>query len=137
MKQNKYRRVKKTLIAGASSGIVAGMIIMGVSGNTAFAQTQENSPPAFTQDANIKGMHMMRRWNSPAKAGSLAGSLGLDKAEISQELKAGKTMKQILQEHDIVPGEIQKAFEAKKSMNKRMWKQMKSPKPNVKIHYQG
>ena len=102
--------MKKTLIAGASTGIVAGMILMG-GAKTTFAETTDTSTPSYTQQENTKGMHMMHRWNSSTKASSLAAHLGLDPALVKQELKSGKKLKQILQENGIVPGQLQKAFE--------------------------
>ena len=124
MNGGKYKRIKKTIIAGASSGIVAGMILMGTS-STVLAEMVDSSTPAYSQ-ATPTGMHMMRRWNSPGKINSLVGSLGLNTDEIKQELKLGKNLKQILQENGIVPGELHKAFASKKStgnrMGKRIWK---------------
>src|SRR3989344_6986155 len=93
-------RMKKTLFASASSGIVAGMLIVGSS--TVFADTTNYSASAYTQNASGEGMHMMHRWNGTSKAGALATQLGLDPYMFSQELKSGKTVKQILQENGIV-----------------------------------
>lgn len=101
MKDKRYKRVGKAIIAGASSGIVAGMILMGTS-NTVLAETSDFALPTYTQNTSYTGMHFMHRWNSPGKAGSLAGGFGLDKKIVKQELKSGKTMKQILQENGIV-----------------------------------
>jgi hypothetical protein len=101
MKDKRYKRMKKAILAGASSGIVAGMILMG-SGNTAYAETSELSVPAYTQSSAPNGMHMMHKWNSVGKAGAIAGGFGLDKDVVRAELKSGKTMKQILQENGIV-----------------------------------
>lgn len=95
-------------MAGASSGIVAGMFLVG--SNVAFADTTNYSAPAYTQNTSANGMHMMRRWNSKGKINTLATQLGLDPNEIRNELKSGKTLKQILQENGIVPGQLQKAF---------------------------
>lgn len=99
-KYEKYKRMKKAIMAGASSGIVAGMILMGT-GNVAIAETIDPSAAAYTQNASDTGMHMMRRWNTPKGQTSVAGGLGLSRAEIRQELKSGKTMKQIMQEHGV------------------------------------
>ncbi len=107
MKDKRYKRVKKAIIAGASSGIVAGMILMG-SGNTAFAETSDLSIPAYTQNASANGMHFTHKWNSVGRAGVIASGLGLDKEQVKQELKSGKTMKQILQEHGIVLNNVDK-----------------------------
>ncbi len=101
MKDKRYKRMKKAILAGASSGIVAGMILMG-SGNTAYAETAERSLPAYTQNAPSLGMHMTHKWNSVGKAGAIAGGFGLDKDMVKAELKSGKTMKQILRENGIV-----------------------------------
>jgi hypothetical protein len=121
MKNNKYKRLKKVIWSGASSGVVTGLIIMGVA-SPALAETSENSVPTYTQNTQVSPMHMMRRWNSPSKAMSLATSLGLDPVQVSSELKSGKNLKQILQENGIVPDQLHKAFGSKKSHNKRMWK---------------
>ncbi len=109
MKEKRYKKVKNAIIAGASSGIVAGMILMGTS-NVAFAETADLNVPAYTQNANDTGMHMMRRWNSPKGMNTLAGTLGLSRDEIKQELKSGKTMKQIMQEHGIDTTQLNKNF---------------------------
>lgn len=126
----KYKKFKKVIWAGASSGVVTGLIIMGVA-SPALAETSENSVPSYTQNTSISPMHMMRRWNSPSRAVSLATSLGLDPVVVSTELKAGKNMKQILQDNGIVPEQIQKAFGNKKSHNKRMWKQSLNKNQNT------
>ncbi len=112
-------RMKKALFAGASSGIVAGMLLVGSS--TVFADTTADySVPAYTQNASATGMHMMHRWNSTTKINALANHLGLNTDEVNQELKSGKTLKQILQENGIVPGQLQKALISKK--NSKTWK---------------
>ncbi|MEQ1561255.1 MAG: hypothetical protein ABL899_00870 [Nitrospira sp.] len=123
MKNKKYKKLKRAIFAGASSSIVAGMLLVGSS--TVFAETSdfaESSVPAYTQSTTDSGMHLMRRWNSTAKINSLANSLGLDPDEVKQELKSGKPLKQILQENGIVPNQLQKAFEGKKKTNNRHWK---------------
>ena len=107
MKDKRYKRVKKAIIAGASSGIMAGMILMGTS-NVAFAETADLNVPGYTQSTSDTGMHMMRRWSSPKKMNTLAGTLGLTREEIRQELNSGKTMKQIMQEHGIDTTQLQK-----------------------------
>ena len=111
-----YRNMKKAIMAGASSGIVAGMFLVGSS--TVFADTTavdsaENPTSSYTQNTNNTGMHIMHRWNRATKINALANSLGLDKRQIRQELKSGKTLKQILQENGIVPAELDKAFNGK------------------------
>ena len=118
-KYNRYKNVRKKLLAGASTGILAGMILMGGT-KSVFAEVSELSIPAYTEGANVNGMHMMHKWNSNTKASSLAIHLGLDPAVVKEELKSGKTLKQILQENGIVPGQLQKAFEnsPKKRHNK-------------------
>lgn len=99
-KYEKYKRMKKAIMAGASSGIVAGMILMGT-GNVAIAETIDQSATAYTQNASDTGMHMMRRWNTPKGQTAVAGGLGLTRDQIKTELKSGKTMKQIMQEYGI------------------------------------
>ena len=116
---NKYTRIKKTLWAGASTGILTGMFLMGT-GNTALAETAEFSAPSYTQNTIVTGMHLMRRWNSRTKAAALADHLGIPAVEIAEELKSGKTLKQIFQEHGIAPDQLQKAFSRKD--NSRKWK---------------
>ena len=101
--------MKRTLVMGASSGIVAGMILMG-SARTVLAETAENFIPAYSQNTTVKGMHLLRRWNSPSKINSLVGSLGLNSNEVKQELKSGKTLKQILQENGIDTTLLHRAF---------------------------
>ncbi len=123
MKDKRYKRFKKVLFAGASSSIVAGMLLVGSS--TVFAETSdvsESSVPSYTQSTNSSGMHLMRRWNSKSKAANLANSLGLDPEVVKKELKSGKTMKQILQDNGIVPDHLQKAFDGKKKVGNKNWK---------------
>jgi len=121
--KTKYKKFKKAIWAGASTGVVTGLILMG-STNTALAETVDSSIPTFTQEVKVSSpMHMMGRWKSARRAGNLAASLGLDPNEVKTEIKSGKGMKQILQEHGITPQELQGAFVGRKSQAKRMWKQ--------------
>ena len=114
MSKKKLRKLGKKLLVGASSSIVAGLLIAGTATNV-FADTTDYSPnTTYEQSAGETGMHMMHRWNSGAKAGGLAVQLGLDKQKIKQEIKSGKTLKQVLQDNGIVPGQLQKAFSSKK-----------------------
>ena len=116
--------MKKVLFAGASSGIVASMLLTGSS--TVFADTvADYSVPAYTQNTSPKGMHMMHRWNGASKATSLANQLGLDPSLVKDELKSGKKLKQILQENGIVPEQLQKALTSKKSS--KTWKNSQGP----------
>ena len=108
-KINKYKRMKRTLVMGASSGIVAGMILMG-SARTVLAETAENFIPAYSQNTTVKGMHLLRRSNSPARINTLAGSFGLNSDEVKKELKSGKTMKQVLQENGVDTTLLHKVF---------------------------
>jgi hypothetical protein len=110
MKYKKYmKKMKRSLLVGASGGLLAGVLLAGA--GTAYAESADYAAPqASIASTTIPGMHMMRRWNSGAKAGGLAAKLGLDKAEMRQEMKSGKTLKQILQEHGIVPDQLYKAF---------------------------
>ena len=105
MKDKRYKRVKKAIIAGASTGIVAGLILMGYS-NTALADTTDLSIPAYTQSTSDTGVHVMRKWNTPKGLNALAGMLGLDRDEIRNELKSGKTIKQIMQEYGVNPSDL-------------------------------
>ncbi|MES2213431.1 MAG: hypothetical protein V4473_01150 [Patescibacteria group bacterium] len=116
MKYKRYNKVKKRILLGASSGILAGMMWMG--SGTAYADTQDYSSPTEQVSAPT-GMHLMHSWNSTAKVGKLATSLGLDRGMVKKELKSGKTLKQILQEHGIVPDQLDKAFTIK---NKKSFK---------------
>ncbi len=106
MKYKKYRKVKDALIASAGSGMVAGMLFIG--GNTALAESRELQTPSYSR--TVSGMHLMHKWSSPGNASSLGGYLGLTKEEIKQELKSGKTMKQIMQEHGLTPNDLGSVF---------------------------
>ena|SRR3989338_4947386 len=118
MSKKKLRKLGKRLLVGASSSIVAGLLIAGTASNV-FADTTDYSPSStYEQNAGETGMHMMHRWNSDTKAGTLAVQLGLNKEKIKQEIKSGKTVKQILQEHGIVPGQLQKALESGKKVRR-------------------
>lgn len=120
MKEKRYKRMKKAIMAGASSGIVAGLILMGPA-NTVRAETLEVATSTYSQNASTTGMHLMHRWNKPGGSNYLATTLGLNKDEVKAELKSGKTMKQILQDHGITPEEIQKAFVAKPHHKMKGW----------------
>lgn len=126
-KIKKYGKFGKKMLVGASSGIIAGMFLMGVS--TPYiaeaSDFSEYSGSSYSHTTHENGMHMMRRWNSKSKINSLTNSLGLDKEKIQAELKSGKTLKQVLQENGIETTELQKAFEKKHSKSKnRVWKKV-------------
>ncbi len=104
--KKRYKKIKKALISGASSAIAAGVIFMG-SGSVALA---ESRGIAFRDNLSPTGMQMMHEWNSS----SIADALGLNKDEIKKQLRSGKTMKQILQEHDIVPSDVQGGLQGRK-----------------------
>jgi hypothetical protein len=115
-KNRKFKRIKQRLWAGASGGLLAGMMLM--SANTAYAVgvSQDNTTSQYEQVSvkTNKRMHMMRRWNSVPKVSALANQLGLDGEEVRQDLRSGKTIKQILQDHEIDVDEVQRAFEVRK-----------------------
>ncbi len=113
-----YSKMRKRFIAGASGSILASMLFVG--GATAFADTVEYSAPNVpSQNASIpNGMHMMHRFNSVTKINSLASQLGISSDEIKTELQSGKTLKQILQERGIVPGQLERAFSARHKSKK-------------------
>ena len=122
-KIKKYGKFGKKMLVGASSGIIAGMFLMGVGTpyRTDAAEFAEYSAPAYSQNSGANGMHTMRRWNSKAKINSLVNTLGLDQTKIQAELKAGKNLKQILAENGVETTELQKAFVNKHRKNKA-WK---------------
>lgn len=109
MKDKRYKRMKRAILAGASSGIVAGMIFM-ASTSTAFADTVDANVPSFIQNTSDSGVHMMRRWKSGKGVKSIAKSLGLSREKIKEELRSGKTMKQIMQENGIDPAEVSRGL---------------------------
>ncbi len=111
--KKKYRKLKKAIISGASSAIATGIILMG-SSNVALAETLDSH---YSERSAPTGMQMMHHWNS----NGIAGTLGLNKDEIKQELRSGKTMKQILQQNNIVPSEVSQEFAPKRGM-KKGWK---------------
>lgn len=94
--------MKKAILAGASSGIVAGMIFM-ASTSTAFANTRDVNIPSYIQNTGDSGVHVTRRWKSRKGINSVAKSLGMSPEQVKQELRSGKTMKQIMQEHGLTP----------------------------------
>ncbi|HEY4509282.1 MAG TPA: hypothetical protein VJC13_03360 [Candidatus Paceibacterota bacterium] len=123
MANKKYRKMKKVLLASASTGIVAGMFLLGSA--PVLAENVDSFVPAYTQNTLNTGMHMMHRWNSTTKVNALANRLGLDPVAVNSELKSGKTLKQILQENGIVPDQLHKVITTKKASNK-MWKNHRS-----------
>ncbi len=120
MKEKRYKRIKDSIMVGAGTGIVAGMILMGT-GSAALAEGVETGVPAYSQNASNTGMHIMHRWNSPTKVSSLASSLGLDREAVREGIKSGKTLKQVLQDNGIVPSQIQKAFGEERG-HKKGWR---------------
>ena len=115
--------MKKAVIASASSGIVAGLLLMGSASPVTADAADYSNVPTYTQSAITPGMHMMHRWNSPTKINALATSLGLDPVEVTAELKSGKNLKQILQENGIVPDQIGKAFSGRRAkFSNKNWK---------------
>ncbi len=109
-KINRYKQIKDRVIAGAGGGLVAGMIFMG-SANTVLADTisYRNQPK---QSAST-GMHVMRRWNSRSKIDGLVNMLGLDQNIVQDELKSGKSIKQILLDNGLDTGSLDQALNGK------------------------
>ena len=116
MNKKEYKKFTKRILAGASSGIAIGILLVGTS--HVFAETTDYSGNAYEQNSAKVGMHMMHRWNSDTKAGKIAKQLGLDETQVKAGIKSGKSMKQILQDHGIVPGQLQKAFQTHKKLKK-------------------
>lgn len=108
-KKNRYKRIKDKFIASAGGGLVAGMIFMGTA-NSALAETVSfsNYPKS-----SVTGMHVMRRWNSKPRINTLINTLGLDESFVKDELKSGKSIKQILVENGISTDSLDKAFNGK------------------------
>ena len=106
MKNKKYAKIKEKFLFGATSSIIAGVLFVGA--NTAFADVLEHVRP--TKIERTSPMHLMRRWNSVPKINALATQLGLDVGQVREELKSGKTLKQILQENGVDIKELHKAF---------------------------
>lgn len=114
--------MKKKIFAGASSGILASMLILGA-GNV-YADTSADSTPTeiYTPGSLNRGMHMMHRFNSVTKVHSLATQLGISEETVRNELQSGKSVKQILLDHGITGVELQKAFSHKEKKNAKGWK---------------
>ncbi|MBA3732774.1 hypothetical protein H0W91_00125 [Patescibacteria group bacterium] len=119
---SKYKRVKNTLWTGASTGLMAGMLLMGTGRALAADTTEYATVPYSDTQTQTTGMHMMHRWNSSKKINALATHLGLDVDKVNEEIKSGATLKQILQENGIVPGQLEKAFSVKKNGPQKKWK---------------
>jgi hypothetical protein len=103
MKEARYRRLKKMkrrILAGAGSGLVAGLILMS-STNTVLADTSDIHVAAYTQNIVPRGMHLLHRWNSPKKLNSLARKLGINDENLRNEIRSGKSVKQIFSERGI------------------------------------
>ena len=119
-KNRNYKKIGKRILAGASSSILAGMFLMGVT-TPLVAEARDYSIPAYTQVSGAVGMHIMHRWNSKAKIKNLATTLGLDANKVKQEIKSGKTLKQVLQENGLQMAELNKAFQNKNSRFSKNW----------------
>lgn len=111
-KKNRYKRIKESFIVGASSGLIAGIIFIG-SANTALAESLDFRTSSYSQNISYKGMHIMRKWNSRSRISALANNLGLDQTYISEELKSGKNIKQILSENGVDTSQLNKAFNSR------------------------
>lgn len=110
----RYIKMKRAIVASAGGGLMAGMLIVG--GN-AYAQTAG----AGLTSLSSSGMHLLHRWNSPTKIGSLANNLGLDATKVKRKIREGKGLKQILQDSGITPAELGQAFnQSKKAHAKRL-----------------
>ncbi len=107
--KNRYKKIKDRFIASAGGGLVAGVLFMGTA-NIAFAESV--NVPSYTRVASTTGMHIMRRWNSRSRINSLAINLGLDPEVINNELKSGKSLKQILNDYGVDTSSLDKAFNA-------------------------
>ena len=125
-KIKKYGKFGKKMLVGASSGIIAGMFLMGVSTPyiTDAADFSLYSGSSYGQNTNGSGMHMTRRWNSKSKINLLTNSFGLDREKVQAEIKAGKTLKQVLHENGIETTGLQNAFEKKGGKSKKNWKKV-------------
>ena len=96
--------MKKIIWDSARGSILTGMIVMGA--GTAFAQTPSDYVPPVQTSRNASGMHTMHRFKSQAKIQAVVSGLGLSRSTIKEELKSGKTIKQILQEHGITMDQL-------------------------------
>ena len=99
------RKIKKRLLVGASSGVLASMLLFG--GN-AYAQVATTDIPYKQMSVGKSNKHIGRRWNSASRITSLANQLGINSDEVRNELRLGKTPKQILQEHGVDTTELAK-----------------------------
>ncbi len=115
-KKTRYRRIKERFIVGASGGLMAGMIFIG-SANTVLAEGADLKS-SYSQSAT-SGMHVMHKWNSKSRVNALASNLGLEQSYIDEELKSGKTVKQILQENGVDTTKLNKAFGKNKNKSWR------------------
>lgn len=114
----KFKKIRKNLLIGASSGLVAGVLFVS-NASRVNAQVVDSYNPRTHQSSSVSGMHVMRRWNSKAKIGALASNLGLDPNIIQEEIKSGKTLKQVLQENGIDTNSLGKAFNKKSNKSWR------------------
>lgn len=72
----------------------------------AFAQTADVSPT----NVAAHSWHMKHEGTKGLRLGKLAGKLGLDVTQVQEELKNGKTMKDIFQEHGITKDQLKGSF---------------------------
>ena len=114
--RNRYKKLKDGILIGASSSLVAGMLIMGYT-TPALAET---GSVGQSSEWSVTGMHVMRKWNSRPKINALVNTLGLDHEYVMEELKSGKNLKQILQDNGINPQSLDKAFNGKQ--RHKSWK---------------
>ncbi len=109
------KKIKKRFLAGASSSILASMLLF--SSGHVYADTIEAPIPAYTSRQE-SGMHMMHRFNSVTKINSLALQLGLNPEDVRAELSRGKSVKELLLDKGITGTELEKAFYVKSQVKK-------------------
>ncbi len=104
----KYSKMKKKIWETARGGILTSMILVGstIGGSAAYAQSLPDSAASSVSSRTPSGMHVMHRYNSPAKINSLLTQLGLNSQAIKDELKNGKPLKQVLIENGIAIDEL-------------------------------
>jgi len=98
--------MRKKIIA--TGGIVTTLLIAGAS--TTFAHTATMSPHRF---ATSTSAHIKNRVVPSPKLEEIALKLGLSVDDVKEELRSGKTPKQILEEQGVSQSEIKKIFRNK------------------------
>ncbi len=107
--------MKKVILA--TSSVVLVMALMMILSNPAMAEAEVGSVPQMGHQFKRAAEKLVKKHPSRV-IDSLALKLGLNAADMKQELNAGKTMKQVLEEHNITADQVRGLLPGKSHVTK-------------------